>query len=449
MITAGLAVEALSVHNRVAGNGGSDAEDVVVSFGGETLAGQRSGRKRTTDVDDIVDALLGGELEGARSREAGRGKKKARRKKRARRRSPSPKPVESDNDDMEMEEETVADLYVWESSGDEAAPAAGSRPVENGAEAGSHDSSDDSDAAAREAERKRTLELALAAADGAACGRASDMPLNEDEWFEHMDQEARMQPRRKARKREQPAQAGDDDDDDDDDDLPTDLVKAAGARQTAAATTTAAAVAVPREKREAAGKYLAIDCEMVGAGFKGSRSVLGRVSIVNFYGHTVLDTFVQPLEPVTDYRTWVSGIRREDLAGGRPFKEVQQQVADLVKDKVLIGHAIRNDLNALMLTHPPLLVRDTARYAWPPELAARGTALRKLAASVLHISIQQGEHSSVTDAKTTMLLYRKVKDDWERSLAPLRYKQQVRRAKTKERFARLRQEATSRRTNNQ
>ncbi|KAI7821456.1 hypothetical protein BX661DRAFT_217597, partial [Kickxella alabastrina] len=70
-------------------------------------------------------------------------------------------------------------------------------------------------------------------------------------------------------------------------------------------------------KARSVGKFLAIDCEMVGAGFKGSRSMLARVSIVNYYGHVVLDTFVKPTEAVTDYRTWVSGVRKSDLAKGR------------------------------------------------------------------------------------------------------------------------------------
>ncbi|KAJ2773808.1 3'-5' exonuclease [Coemansia nantahalensis] len=272
----------------------------------------------------------------------------------------------------------------------------------------------------------------MAAAAGSETG-GSDMPRNEDEWFAQLNQNG--------------GRAGMNDDADwesgsDGGDLPTDVVRAAGGGGSAAAGARRAGAAAPlsREKREAVGKYLAIDCEMVGAGFKGSRSILARVSIVNYHGHVVLDTFVAPMEPVTDYRTWVSGIRKQDLDGGRPFKDVQQEVADLLKDKVLVGHALRNDLSALMLTHPPLLTRDTARYPWPAQYGAKGVALRKLAASVLQIAIQQGEHSSVTDAKTTMLLYRKVKDEWERSLAPKRYKQQVVRAKNKERFARLRQE---------
>ena len=65
------------------------------------------------------------------------------------------------------------------------------------------------------------------------------------------------------------------------------------------------------------GKYLAIDCEMVGLGINGSESSLARVSIVNFHGAAVLDAYVGQKERVVDYRTRWSGIRPKDIANGR------------------------------------------------------------------------------------------------------------------------------------
>ncbi|KAJ1533275.1 3'-5' exonuclease, partial [Nowakowskiella sp. JEL0078] len=64
---------------------------------------------------------------------------------------------------------------------------------------------------------------------------------------------------------------------------------------------------------KAAGRYVALDCEMVGVGPGGFQSVLARVSIVNMYGHVLLDRYVKPLEQVVDYRTAVSGITPGNL----------------------------------------------------------------------------------------------------------------------------------------
>ena len=110
------------------------------------------------------------------------------------------------------------------------------------------------------------------------------------------------------------------------------------------------------------GKYLALDCEMVGVGIDGAESSLARVSLVNFYGAIQLDEFVRQRERVVDYRTQFSGIRELDMIKGmyvsatytvnrsdalqtaKPFDAIQKQVAERLKDRILIGHAVHNDL---------------------------------------------------------------------------------------------------------
>ena len=62
------------------------------------------------------------------------------------------------------------------------------------------------------------------------------------------------------------------------------------------------------------GKYIALDCEMVGVGIEGNESSLARVSIVNYTGAIILDVFVRQREKVVDYRTQWSGVRSTDLA---------------------------------------------------------------------------------------------------------------------------------------
>ena len=73
-------------------------------------------------------------------------------------------------------------------------------------------------------------------------------------------------------------------------------------------------------------KYLAIDCEMVGTGPKGSVSQLARCSLVSYDGDVVYDKFINPSVPVTDYRTRWSGIRRSDLINAMPYSEARKEV---------------------------------------------------------------------------------------------------------------------------
>ncbi|KAF9119708.1 3'-5' exonuclease [Mortierella sp. 14UC] len=176
------------------------------------------------------------------------------------------------------------------------------------------------------------------------------------------------------------------------------------------------------------GKYVGIDCEMVGVGPEGTQSALARVSIVNYYGVTILDLFVRPLEFVTDFRTAVSGITPKHLATAIEFKDAQKQVADIIEDKIVVGHAVHNDFKALMLDHPQRLIRDTSRYT-PFRALTKGNtpSLKRLALEILGIKIQDGSHSSVEDARITILLYRKHKEAWDSSLA-LKAKRRVQKA---------------------
>ncbi|XP_014234852.1 RNA exonuclease 4 isoform X1 [Trichogramma pretiosum] len=163
-------------------------------------------------------------------------------------------------------------------------------------------------------------------------------------------------------------------------------------------------------------KAIAIDCEMVGIG-DGKESMLARVSIVNRYGHCLYDTFVKPREPIADFRTEVSGVRPQDLRNGQDFETVQKKVYELFKGRILVGHALHNDLAVLFISHPRKMLRDTARYK-PFRKVTNGNtpSLKKLAAALLGISIQSGEHSSVEDARAAMQIYQMHKKEWEASL---------------------------------
>ncbi|KAG4098649.1 exonuclease [Neocallimastix lanati (nom. inval.)] len=163
--------------------------------------------------------------------------------------------------------------------------------------------------------------------------------------------------------------------------------------------------------------YVSIDCEMVGVGPEGKESALARVSIVNYYGNVILDKFVLPREKVVDYRTHVSGITKEILKDAEPFLEVQKEVADILKNKLVIGHSLEHDFNALLLDHPSKLIRDTSHYKPFRKITNGSTpSLKKLTKAILGLDVQAGEHSSVEDAQATMLLYRKVRNEWENEL---------------------------------
>ncbi|XP_015255519.1 PREDICTED: RNA exonuclease 4 [Cyprinodon variegatus] len=161
-------------------------------------------------------------------------------------------------------------------------------------------------------------------------------------------------------------------------------------------------------------KVVAIDCEMVGVGPAGEESILARVSLVNKFGKCIYDKYVKPTEKVTDYRTAVSGIRPEDIEDGEDIQTVQREVADILQGRIVVGHAIHNDLKILLLDHPKKKIRDTQKYK-PFRRIAKSCrpSLKVLCKEVLNVKVQQGEHSSVQDAQATMRLYTLVRKQWE------------------------------------
>ncbi|XXQ33954.1 RNA exonuclease 4 [Plasmodiophora brassicae] len=172
---------------------------------------------------------------------------------------------------------------------------------------------------------------------------------------------------------------------------------------------------------------VAIDCEMVGVGPSTKRDALARVSIVNFNGDVILDTYVKPQEAITDHRTKFSGIERGALLSAPSFQSVQKVVSDLIKDRTIVGHSVRSDLRALMLTHPRHMIRDTTNKLICPK---GPKALRKLCAEHLGVTIQENTHDSVEDARAALALYKMVANKWEKRVMILHRKRKELRSKT-------------------
>ena len=161
---------------------------------------------------------------------------------------------------------------------------------------------------------------------------------------------------------------------------------------------------------------------MVGVGHQGKQSSIARVTLVDWNGRIVWDEFVRQGQEVTDYRTFVSGVTQLDLEDATlTLQECRNHVKKMTANKILVGHALKNDLRALGLTHPWEATRDTAKYEpfmqtrfddnilWPRKL--KHLALEKLGREIQ----RKGEpHSAYEDAAAAMDLYRLVRRKWEK-----------------------------------
>lgn len=171
-------------------------------------------------------------------------------------------------------------------------------------------------------------------------------------------------------------------------------------------------------------KVVALDCEFVGIGPDGREDALARASVVNSRGEVLYDSFVRVEAPVVDYRTQFSGVLPENLTGpdADDPRTARSEIANILKGRVLVGHAVHNDLRVLRIAHPRRDTRDTSDYykqLWRKN-GRRGSAppaLRLVVARVLGVDeFQRAGHDSCEDARASLALYKKNAKEWESSL---------------------------------
>lgn len=162
---------------------------------------------------------------------------------------------------------------------------------------------------------------------------------------------------------------------------------------------------------------VAMDCEMVGTNPNGTEeNMLAKVTIIDFGGNLILDTYVAPISPVCDYRTRFSGVTASHLVFATKFSDVQEEVRKIIEPSILVGHSLRDDFGVLQLSHDKKFTRDTAEWKFLAETFTNHhrPSLKLLAKKVLGRDIQMDQHSSVIDARATLDVYKHFQKRWEK-----------------------------------
>lgn len=178
------------------------------------------------------------------------------------------------------------------------------------------------------------------------------------------------------------------------------------------------------------GGAIALGCKMVGAGTDGSLDVCARVCVVDDQEKVLFETFVKPLIPVTQYRYETTGIRQEHLRDGMSMtvKSAQRRVQELLlngeqpwkvrtsrgRARLLVGHGLDHDLDALGMDYPAYLKRDTATYPPLMKTSKLSNSLRFLTLTYLGYEIQTGHQHPYEDCVAAMRLYRRMRGQQHR-----------------------------------
>lgn len=157
-----------------------------------------------------------------------------------------------------------------------------------------------------------------------------------------------------------------------------------------------------------------LDCEMVEV--DDTSDGLARVSIVNYNGHILMDTFVKPKGNITNYRTWVSGVTPEHMENAMSYDEAREKALSILKGKIIIGHSLKHDFKSLNWEPLQQNVRDLITFKKYQDETNHPKSLKKLTLEFLEKTIQTGQHSSITDSRAALALYRIVENSWNQQV---------------------------------
>ncbi len=152
---------------------------------------------------------------------------------------------------------------------------------------------------------------------------------------------------------------------------------------------------------------IAIDCEMCEtqdplSGAKNPKA-LCRLSVVNAENpeEVLLDTLVKPSWPVSDYRTRINGIGKEDLEKVEfTLRHAQAFMMALCSEEtVIVGHAVQNDLAALNMEH--YCVADSSFLFFAKDSTSASVSLKDLVLSIFKKEMPD-THDSVNDARKAL-----------------------------------------------
>ena len=151
---------------------------------------------------------------------------------------------------------------------------------------------------------------------------------------------------------------------------------------------------------------VALDCEMV---YTAGGLEVAKVTLMDEYGTTLVDTYVKPHNKVIDYNERFSGVSEDILNGTNHvavnLHTVQMDLLQYIdQNTIIVGHSLESDLKALRIIHT--CVVDTAVLYQEANGCKR--KLKDLSENILKRVIQSDPngHDSLEDARAAMDLAR-------------------------------------------
>ncbi|TDL28805.1 hypothetical protein BD410DRAFT_781349 [Rickenella mellea] len=143
--------------------------------------------------------------------------------------------------------------------------------------------------------------------------------------------------------------------------------------------------------------------------------MIARISVCDYRGNLIVDTFVRPTQAVVDYRSAVTGLQPHHLWTAPLFADVQKKVATVFRGRILVGHSLWQHLSLIGIRHPALDTRDLSLFL-PFRRSLCGYSvvpLRQLVYHLMRRKIGFGYEHPLEEARAALDLFRSYEEHWE------------------------------------
>ncbi|KAF0476147.1 interferon-stimulated 20 kDa exonuclease-like 2 [Gigaspora margarita] len=156
-----------------------------------------------------------------------------------------------------------------------------------------------------------------------------------------------------------------------------------------------------------------LDCEFMHIGPQGAtilKTVVAQVAIVDYDGNILLYEYVRPDAPQVYWRTSRDYLY---INGTSPAKMISK-VHEIVKDKIIVGFNMFNDITGLWISNSPDMFRDLELCPKYKRAGGGTISLKDAVLMDLNRTIQQNIfHDALEDALATMELFRVNQEFWD------------------------------------
>ena len=156
-----------------------------------------------------------------------------------------------------------------------------------------------------------------------------------------------------------------------------------------------------------------LNSNITGNNNDNNNNISGMIIDDPLFGEAFIDDYIVHKSQIYDYTTNFSGIEPNDLDIHKSSKNlVTLQTAYrklwllLNLGVIFVGHGLYTDFRTINLQVPEEQIRDTADFYYKSSFK-RQLSLKFLAYVMLKERVQKGNHDSIEDARTALLLYKK------------------------------------------